>query len=195
MPTVLALPGCSSANDGTVVIYSCAEGVRNESLITAMHARFPEYDIRLHYIPTGNCAAKLRMEGSQSEADIVLDLEGGYIKQVSEWLDQLPAQDAKRYCADLVDPDHRYSFARESACIAVKTDDAFPRTASRPRSYEDLTDPQYKGLVTMPNPKSSGTGYNFVKSLVNAGARTRRSTITTVWPTTCTSSPHRDRAR
>ena len=28
--------------------------------------------------------------------------------------------------------------------------------------------PQYKGLVTMPNPKSSGTGYNFVKSLVNA---------------------------
>lgn len=77
---VLALPGCSSANDGTVVIYSCAEGVRNESLITAMHARFPEYDIRLHYIPTGNCAAKLRMEGSQSEADIVLDLEGGYIK-------------------------------------------------------------------------------------------------------------------
>ena len=80
---VLALPGCSSANDGTVVIYSCAEGVRNESLITAMHARFPEYDIRLHYIPTGNCAAKLRMEGSQSEADIVLDLEGGYIKQVS----------------------------------------------------------------------------------------------------------------
>ena len=90
---VLALPGCSSANDGTVVIYSCAEGVRNESLITAMHARFPEYDIRLHYIPTGNCAAKLRMEGSQSEADIVLDLEGGYIKQVSEWLDQLPAQD------------------------------------------------------------------------------------------------------
>ena len=117
---VLSLPGCSSANDGTVVIYSCAEGVRNESLITAMHARFPEYDIRLHYIPTGNCAAKLRMEGSQSEADIVLDLEGGYIKQVSEWLDQLPAQDAKRYCADLVDPDHRYfPFARESACIAV----------------------------------------------------------------------------
>lgn len=88
-----------------------------------MHARFPEYDIRLHYIPTGNCAAKLRMEGSQSEADIVLDLEGGYIKQVSEWLDQLPAQDAKRYCADLVDPDHRYfPFARESACIAVISD-------------------------------------------------------------------------
>ena len=166
---VLALPGCSSANDGTVVIYSCAEGVRNESLITAMHARFPEYDIRLHYIPTGNCAAKLRMEGSQSEADIVLDLEGGYIKQVSEWLDQLPAQDAKRYCADLVDPDHRYfPFARESACIAVNETTLSAHGLEAPQSYEDLTDPQYKGLVTMPNPKSSGTGYNFVKSLVNA---------------------------
>ena len=116
----LALPGCSGRSENTVVMYSCAEGVRNESLLAAMHDRFPAYDIRLRYIPTGNCAAKLRMEGSQSEADIVLDLEGGYIKQVSEWLDQLPAQDAKRYCADLVDPDHRYfPFARESACIAV----------------------------------------------------------------------------
>lgn len=165
----LALSGCSSANDSTVVIYSCAEGVRNESLLAALHERFPAYDIRLHYVPTGNCAAKLKMEGAQSEADIILDLEGGYIKQVSDQLEELSASDAKRYCSDLVDADNRYfPFARESACIAVNESTLSERGLDIPQSYEDLTDPLYRGLVTMPNPKSSGTGYNFVKSLVNA---------------------------
>jgi iron(III) transport system substrate-binding protein len=37
-----------------------------------------------------------------------------------------------------------------------------------PRSYEDLLDPKLRGLVSMPNPKDSSTGYMFYKSLVNA---------------------------
>lgn len=117
---LLALPGCESFAGNAVVIYSCAEGVRNESLLTALRSRFPSYDIRLRYVPTGNCAAKLKMEGSRSEADIVLDLEGGYIEQISDQLEDLSGFDSSRYCSDLLDPDGRYfPFARESACIAV----------------------------------------------------------------------------
>lgn len=74
---LLALPGCESFAGNAVVIYSCAEGVRNESLLTALRSRFPSYDIRLRYVPTGNCAAKLKMEGSRSEADIVSTLRAG----------------------------------------------------------------------------------------------------------------------
>lgn len=165
----LALPGCASTGKNTVVVYSCAEGVRNESLLAALHERFPSYDIRMRYVPTGNCAAKLAMEGARSEADIVLDLEGGYIQQVSDQLEELPSADAKRYCVDLIDADNRYfPFARESACIAVNETLIVERGLELPRSYEDLCDPGYRGLISMPNPKSSGTGYNFVKSLVNA---------------------------
>lgn len=165
----LVLPGCSGRSESTVVIYSCAEGVRNESLLTALHGRFPSYDIRLHYIPTGNCAARLKMEGAQSEADIVLGLEGGYLKQVSDQFEELSISDAARYCADLVDADNRFfPFSRESACVAVNEATLSDRGLEIPRSYEDLTDPAYGGLIAMPNPKSSGTGYNFVKSLVNA---------------------------
>lgn len=143
--------------------------MRNETLLTALHRRFPDYDIRLHYLPTGNCAAKLKMEGAQSEADIVLDLEGGYIKQLSDHLEDLSSFDSSRYCDDLVDADNRYfPFARESACIAVNERGLAERGLAVPESYEDLTDPGYRGMVSMPNPKASGTGYNFLKSLVNA---------------------------
>lgn len=40
---LLALPGCESFAGNAVVIYSCAEGVRNESLLTALRSRFPSY--------------------------------------------------------------------------------------------------------------------------------------------------------
>jgi len=35
-----------------------------------------------------------------------------------------------------------------------------------PESWEDLTDPQYKGLVAMPDPNSSGTAYTIIATLV-----------------------------
>ena len=41
------------------------------------------------------------------------------------------------------------------------------KNLSKPTSYEDLLKPEYKGLISMPNPKASGTGYMFLKSLVN----------------------------
>lgn len=35
-----------------------------------------------------------------------------------------------------------------------------------PQSYEDLIRPEYKGMIVMPNPASSGTGYLTVSALL-----------------------------
>ena len=40
-------------------------------------------------------------------------------------------------------------------------------TLKEPTSYADLLNPIYKGLISMPDPKASGTGYMFYLSLVN----------------------------
>lgn len=165
------LPGCSSRNENSVVVYSCAEGVRNEAQLTALRERFPQYDIRLHYVPTGNCAARLALEGSAIEADIVLDLEGGYLSQIAQSFEDITSLDSipSRYCSDLVDASgHSFPFARESACIAINEPRLKQLGLAVPSSYTDLLDPSFKGSICMPNPKSSGTGYNFLKSLVNA---------------------------
>ncbi len=165
-----ALAGCvPSSNGNTVIIYSSAEGMRNEAIMGALHEEFPQYDIRLRYLPTGNNAARLKTEGTGSEADIVFDLEGGYTRQVSEALACLPDTDMDIYAEDLVDPTRKsVPFARESACVAVNDKILEEKGLPVPQSYEDLLDPQYKGLICMANPKTSGTAYNFLKSLVNA---------------------------
>lgn len=164
----VALSGCSAASDNTVVIYSCGEGEANEVLLEAMHRDLPQYDIRLHYVSTGTCAAKLQNEGTSSEADIVLMLEGGYLRQIQPSLATLDSYDFSVFESDLLDGTSKYlPFRRESACVAMNVGELEARGIPVPESYDDLLDPAYKGLISMANPKSSGTGYNFVKSLVN----------------------------
>ena len=69
---------------------------------------------------------------------------------------------------DLLDGSSTYlPFRRESACVAMNVGELTARGIAIPETYDDLLDPTYRGLITMANPKSSGTGYNFVKSLVN----------------------------
>lgn len=164
------LTGCAGGvREDSVVIYSSGEGVRNEMLLEALHEEFPQYDIRLHYLSTGNNAARVMTEGRDSEADIILYLEGGYMRQVYDSMAYLDDIDMDAYAADLVDDEGKaVPFTRESACIAINEDLLREKGLPIPESYEDLLDPCYEGLISMANPKTSGTGYNFLKSLVNA---------------------------
>lgn len=165
----LVLPACSgTANENTVVIYSSGEGVRNEMLLETLHEEFPQYDIRLHYLSTGNNAARVMTEGVDSEADIILYLEGGYMRQVYDSMAKLNGIDMDAYADDLMDDEGKaVPFTRESACIAINEELLREKGLPIPKTYEDLLDPQYKGLISMANPKTSGTGYNFLKNLVN----------------------------
>ena len=117
--SLFILSACSTASENTVVIYSCAEGEANEALLEQMHEDLPEYDIRLHYVSTGTGAARIKTEGAQSEADIILGLEGGYLRQVEDALAPLE-YDFNVFEEDLLDGSQKYlPFRRESASISV----------------------------------------------------------------------------
>ena len=57
---------------------------------------------------------------------------------------------------------------RGSGAIIINTDMLKEMNLDEPKSYADLLKPEYRGLVVMPDPKESSTGYMFYKSLVNA---------------------------
>ena len=57
---------------------------------------------------------------------------------------------------------------RTGGAVIVNTKVLAAKNLNMPTCYDDLLKPEYKGLISMPNPKSSGTGYMFYKSLVNA---------------------------
>ncbi len=165
---LLCLVGCKKSNENKVVIYSCAEDYRNEFYLNGLKEKFPEYDITLEYMTSGNAAAKLKAEGTKTEGDILLSWESGYIDMISNNLAVLDWVDYSIYEDGFARNDKKsVPELRNSGAIIVNPKVLQARSLEVPSSYQDLLDPKYKGLISMPNPKSSGTGYMFLKNLVN----------------------------
>lgn len=151
-----------------VVIYSGAEEYRNEYFMKRLKEEFPDYDITIEYMPTGNLAAKLAAEGTSTDIDIIYDLDYSYAGLVEEYLCDLSEYDQTIYTDDVIAASGKYmAECRNGGAVIINPEVLADRNLPEPTSYADLIKPEYKGLVSMPNPKSSGTGYMFVKNLVN----------------------------
>ena len=156
-------------SDKNVLIYSGAEEYRNAYFLERLTQQFPEYNISIEYMPTGNLAAKLAAEGTETDIDIIYDLDCGYAGLVEDYLADLSAYDQSIYVDDCKVESAKYLIEyRNGGAVIVNTDVLEEKGIPEPTCYEDLLKPEFYGLVSMPNPKSSGTGYMFLKSLVNA---------------------------
>jgi iron(III) transport system substrate-binding protein len=131
--------------------------------------KFPKYDITLQVLSTGNHAAKIKAEGPATEADIILNLETGYLEALEDNFADLSAYDLSAFLPELVPASRKYlPWDKSSGAIVINRAKLEGLGLPLPASYEDLLNPAYKGLISMPNPKTSGTGYMFLVSLINA---------------------------
>lgn len=163
---VMPFSGCSEKK--SITIYTAAEENCMALTQQMLEEEFPEYDIQQIYMDTGSLAAKLLAEGTDSDADIILELENSYLEKSRTLLAKLDSIDFSVYMDDLVPQSHKYVPAmRMSAAIVIDPVALEEKDVPIPTSYEDLLKPEYKGLISMPNPKSSGTGYIFLLNLIN----------------------------
>ena len=168
----LALTGCGSSKE-RILIYTSVEDYVVEDMNARLSETFPDYDITVEYVSTGSHAAKLLTEGSNTECDITYDLEYAYLEQLAQAgvLADLSAYDRSIYMDDTVASDYYLVQCRVGGAIILNTEVLQEKNLPEPTSYADLLKPEYKGLISMANPKSSGTGYMFYKSLANAWGR------------------------
>jgi len=160
--------GCDKKKE-KIVIYTSSEDYRIEDMQKRLDDEFPKYEISIEYLSTGDHAARLLSEGKETECDITFDLEYSNMAKVAD----------KGILADLSDYDHsiyvdelnvsKYYIPelRSSGAIIVNTDVLKEKGLDEPKNFQDLLKSEYKDLISMPNPKSSGTGYMFLKMLVN----------------------------
>lgn len=163
------LLGCGTSKE-SVLIYTSVEDYVVEDMNARLAEVFPNYDITVEYVSTGNHAAKLLAEGTKTECDITYDLEYAYMEQLarSGVLADLSAYDTSIYNEDTVVSNNYLIQCRVGGAVILNTDVLKQKGLAEPASYADMLKPEYKGLISMPNPKSSGTGYMFLKNLVNA---------------------------
>ena len=173
---VTSLTACNSKQK--VVIWTSTEDYNMEYMQKCLNEQFPSYNVVINYDSTSNIAAKVIEEGASSECDIVYMEEYGYMEKMisAGVLDSIEGDyDLSKYMeATVPTSTNKYvlpSCITGGAVVINKT--VFEqRGLNKPSSYDDLLDPSFKGLVSMASPKSSGTGYMFLYSLVKARGET-----------------------
>ena len=162
--------GCGEAKK-QIIIYTSAEDFRITYMQQRMKEQFPDYDVVFEYKSSGNHAAILKSAGTNVEAHISHDIEYGYAAELAAlgvFANLKNTVDFSVYTEDAI-PDTYYApVYRNGGAIILNMEVIREKNLDVPTSYEDLLDPQYKNLISMPNPKASGTGYMFLLSLVNA---------------------------
>ena len=135
--------GCANQEDNKVVIYSSAEEYRNEFLQQELNKKFPDYEITIEYMTTGNQAAKLLAEGTGAACDITYDLEYGYVDKLRGVLADLSTYDMSQYVDDLVDNGKNVlPAARNGGCIAINRKMLEDKGLPIPESSQDLLKPE-----------------------------------------------------
>jgi iron(III) transport system substrate-binding protein len=166
---VIPLFGGGAKQDNRVVFYTTTEDFRIEYFQNRFKEQFPDYTIVFNYMATGNLAAKLAAEGTETECDIIGELDSAYLEGILDNLVDLSSYDSSVFLDSLVPVHHKYlPFSKGTGCILYSEDFLKARNLPAPASYDDLLKPEYRGIISMPNPKSTSTGYFFLKSLINA---------------------------
>lgn len=162
----LLVTGCSN-NDDRIVIYTSMEEERNQVLKEKIKEEFPEKDIVVQYMATGNSAAKIKNEGTDVEADIVLDLETAHMVNVADNFADLSQIDTSNYLDGVNTASNYLTWVKYTMNLIIDKDYFNEHNLAVPKTYDDLLKSEYKDLIAMPDPKTSGTGYAFYLNVVN----------------------------
>lgn len=166
MSLVLLMTGCSSDKDG-IVIYTSMEEERNQALKEQIKEKFPDKNIAIQYMATGNSAAKIKNEGTNVEADIVIDLETAHMVNVQDNFADLSNFDTSIYLDGVNKASNYLTWVKYTMNLIIDRSYFDSHNLEVPRTYDDLLKDEYKDLIAMPDPKTSGTGYAFYLNVVN----------------------------
>lgn len=176
----LLLTGCGSGGAGSgnngdrVVIYTAAEDERIAYIQQELDKKFPNVEIVIQSLGTGQLLSKLQAEGKNSDCDIFYDLEVVnaeiILNENPDLFVDLTDYDFSVYDASVTgytDRHHRYAVNGKTAgAFLVNSRVLEEKGLSIPASYEDMLKPEYAGLISMPSPKSSGTGYSYYNGMI-----------------------------
>ena len=158
------------SEQGSIIIYSSMEQYRTEELQKQLDEKFPNKNIIVMYVSTAKAAAKIKVEKEKTDADIIVGLETSYLEKVKDSLQELKGMKEQDYLPDLSlsHNDYKYiTWERQAGTFIINETVLEKYNLPMPKSYEELLKPCYKNLIAIPDPKTSGTGYFFYKSLVN----------------------------
>ena len=164
--------GCSKQqSQAHVTIYTALEPEEVGKLVSMFEADHPEIKLDVVRDSTGIITSKLLAEASNPQADVVwgvaatsllnADKVGMLAPYSPVGIDGISAE-----FKDSRSPQHWEGIDGFMTAFAVNTAEIAKAGVPMPAGYADLIKPAYKGMITMPNPNMSGTGFLTVAGIL-----------------------------
>jgi len=169
-----SLTSCGSSK--RVLIYTTAEEEKIRFMQEKLDEKFPDYDVVIQYIGNGKLVSKLLAEGKKTSCDIIYELEVLNSERVIAEHEDLFYDLKDDYDLSIYDDSAleyasrhtKYAINQKSyGAVLVNNKVLKEKGVEAPTKYTDLLDAKYKGLIEMPDPNSSGTGYSIYNGLVS----------------------------
>jgi len=167
--TLGAFLAVSSAWAETLTVYTAVEAEDLKKYAARFNEDYPDIKIKWVRDSTGIVTAKLLAEKNNPKADVIWGLAATSLllmkkEGMLEPYAPIGLEKLDKKFKDKGDSPYWTGMDAWVAAICFNTVEAQKHGLSAPRSWQDLTQVQYKGHIAMPNPNSSGTGFLDVSS-------------------------------
>ena len=161
---LLVTSGLVHAQD-RLVIYTASGPEWFPQYRQVFEKKFPDVEFSFVRAGAGSISARLIAEKEHPKADVIFAVSAISMEN----LRQKGILDSYIPCGiENINPKmrsktaHWFGISAWSASICVNTDLLARKGLPIPDSWEDLIDPRYKGMIVMPSPVASSTGYMFL---------------------------------
>jgi len=152
-----------------VVVYTSLETEEVVEYLKGAEKDLPDLDIQSIRLSTGELGARMLAEKDNPQADCIW---GWAVTNMAEFVPKgmlvsYKPKEWDKIPAHFKDP-NGYWTAMDlyAAAFVVNTKVMAEKNLPMPKGWKDLLNPVYKGMLIMPNPASSGTGFLQVASIL-----------------------------
>lgn len=162
----------ADTNENELNIYTALEDEQVTDYLTEFKEKYPDVKVNVTRDSTGIITSKLLAEKDNPVADVVWGLSATSLLVLKQngMLEPYAPEGVERILPEFKDTAAVPSWvgidAWETAFIVNKEVLKSKGIDTVPKSYEELLDPKYKGLIAMSNPASSGTGLLTVNGIL-----------------------------
>lgn len=165
----MALAGSLMASTAQALVIYTSVDEENALRILGAFTEATGIEVQTVFLSSGPALSRIEAEAARPQADVwfgapsenhILARDRGLTQAfVSENADALAEnfRDSEGFW---------HAIYTNPLALGVRTDILESRGAPVPSSWEDLADPAFRGLIQMPSPQSSGTGYAKVLTLI-----------------------------
>jgi iron(III) transport system substrate-binding protein len=152
-----------------LVVYTSLETEETVEYLKAAKKALPDIDIKAIRLSTGELGARMLAERKNPQADCVW---GWAVTNMADFADRGMLESYKPNGWDKIpdkfkDADGYWTaIDLYLAAFVLNTEVMKKHNLPKPAGWKDLLNPAYKGMLVMPNPASSGTGFLQVASIL-----------------------------